>query len=227
VDFSDASRRSLINAIHLSKTLGAHLTVLTVFESVLSSIFDPSWRPEKSKEGDMVKQYQKHYDGFLRGFEFEKLTWRKVFRRGRPHEEILRAIREEEADLLVMGSQGSMGLSRLLMGSTTERVVREMPCSVLIVKEVHMIRFSLKKEVINIETHFRKGKEHLNKQEMEEALTHFEYCLRRDVLFIPAWEGLAVAYRQMGKKKEANKCEGMVAHIRKQLWEKDDDPKMS
>lgn len=227
VDFSEASRRSLINAIHLSKTLGAHLTVLTVFESVLSHLFGPSWRPEESKETDRVQRYQENYDGFLRGFEFEKFTWKKVFRRGRPHEEILRAIREKGADLLVMGSQGKAGLSRLLMGSTTEKVVREMPCSVLTIKQESVIQFPLEKEVFNIETHFKKGKEHLSKGEMGEAISQFEYCLRRDVFFIPAWEGLAAAYRQMGKKKEANRSEEMVAHIRKQLWGQGDSPKMS
>jgi len=227
VDFSEASRRSLIHAIHLSRTLGAHLTVLTVFESVLSGLLGPSWKSEESKENDRMRRYQDHYDGFLRGFEFEKFTWKKVFRRGRPPAEIIRAVREVGADLLVMGSQGKTGLSRLLLGSTTEKVVREMPCSVMTVKQGSVIRFPLEKEVSNIETHFRKGIGYLGEQAMEEAISQFEYCLRRDVLFIPAWEGLAAAYRQMGRKKETKRCEEMAAYLRKQSWREEGDPKMS
>jgi hypothetical protein len=179
------------------------------------------------EEARLVEKYQDHYDEFLRGFEFEKFTWKKVFRRGKPHEEILRAVREAGADLLVMGSQGRTRLSRMLMGSTAEKVVREMPCSVLMIKQESIIRFPLAKEFFNIETHLKKGKEHLNKRETEEAIAQFEYCLRREVFFLPAWEGLAAAYRQMGKKREANRCAEMVAHVRKQLFEEADHVKMS
>jgi len=220
VDFSEASKRALINALHLSRTFEAHLTVLTVFEPLLSSFFGPGRTPGESKEKDLVKRQQYQYDRFLRGFESENLKWTKTLQGGKPPEEILRTIREVQPDLLVMGSQGRKGLSRLLMGSTTEKVVREMPCSVITVKQEHVIRFPLEKEVADIETHLGRGKELLKKQAMEEAVAQFEYCIRKDSLFIPAWKGMAAAYRHMGKKKEANRCEEMATHIRKHLWEK-------
>ena len=37
-------------------------------------------------------------------------------------------------DLIVMGTHGRTGLERLLMGSVAEKVMREAPCSVLVVK---------------------------------------------------------------------------------------------
>jgi nucleotide-binding universal stress UspA family protein len=227
VDFSEASKRALINAIHLSRTLKAHLTVLTVFEPLLNSFFGPGRTPRESKEKDLLKRQVHHYDRFLRGFESEDLTWKKIIRRGEPHEEILRAIRGVQPNLLVMGSQGRTGLSRLLMGSTTERVVREMPCSVITLKQEHVIRFPLEKDLADIETHFRRGKELLYKQVMEGAVAKFEYCIRKDGLFIPAWEGMAVAYRHMGKKKEAERCDEMAAHIRKHLLENEDGQQKS
>jgi nucleotide-binding universal stress UspA family protein len=227
VDFSEPSRRALNNSIYLSRTLEAHLTVLTVYEPLLSSFLGPGRTPGESKEKDLVKRQQYQYDRFLRGFESEDLTWTKIIRRGEPHEEILRAIREVQPNLLVMGSQGRTGLSRLLMGSTTERVVREMPCSVITLKQEHVIRFPLEKDLADIETHFRRGKELLDKQVMEGAVAQFEYCIRKDVLFIPAWEGMAVAYRNMGKKKEAERCDEMAAHIRKHLWENEDGQQKS
>jgi nucleotide-binding universal stress UspA family protein len=219
VDFSEASKRALMNALQLSRTFEAHLTVLTVFEPLLSSFFGPGRTPGESKEKDLIKRQKHQYARFLRGFESENLKWAKTIRRGKPHEEILKAIRETQPDLLVMGSQGRTGLSRLLMGSTTERVVREMPCSVITLKQEHIIRFPLEKEVADIETHFRKGKELLNKQLMEEAVSQFEYCIRKDSLYIPAWEGMAAAYRHMGKIKEAERCDEMAAYIRNHLWE--------
>jgi nucleotide-binding universal stress UspA family protein len=53
---------------------------------------------------------------------------------GDPAAEILRAARELPADVIVMGTHGRTGLSRLLMGSVAEAVVRKAPCPVLTAK---------------------------------------------------------------------------------------------
>ena len=48
--------------------------------------------------------------------------------------EILRVAKNENCDLIVMGTHGRTGLTRLLMGSVAEIVVRKAPCPVLTVK---------------------------------------------------------------------------------------------
>jgi nucleotide-binding universal stress UspA family protein len=53
---------------------------------------------------------------------------------GRPAEKILAEVREKAIDLVVIGSRGRGSLQRLLLGSTSEQVLREVPCSVLIVR---------------------------------------------------------------------------------------------
>jgi nucleotide-binding universal stress UspA family protein len=57
-----------------------------------------------------------------------------VFTEGLPADEILRAARRARADLIVMGTHGRTGVSRLFMGSVAERVVRESRCPVLTVR---------------------------------------------------------------------------------------------
>jgi nucleotide-binding universal stress UspA family protein len=57
-----------------------------------------------------------------------------VVAEGRPAEEILAQTRDKSIDLVVMGSRGRGGFKRLLLGSTSEQVLREAPCSVLIVR---------------------------------------------------------------------------------------------
>ena len=42
--------------------------------------------------------------------------------------------REENADLIVVGTHGRTGLTRMLMGSTAESLLRYSPCQVLVVK---------------------------------------------------------------------------------------------
>jgi len=52
----------------------------------------------------------------------------------RPDEVILEVAQDCGADLLVLGSHGRTGLSRLLMGSVSERVLGQAQCPVLVVK---------------------------------------------------------------------------------------------
>jgi len=56
------------------------------------------------------------------------------FEEGDPATEIVRVAREINANLIVMGTHGRTGLSRLLMGSVAEHVMRQAPCPVLTLK---------------------------------------------------------------------------------------------
>jgi nucleotide-binding universal stress UspA family protein len=47
---------------------------------------------------------------------------------------LLDTARDHKADLLVVGSHGSTGLDRFLLGSVSEKVLRHAGCSVLIVR---------------------------------------------------------------------------------------------
>jgi len=55
-------------------------------------------------------------------------------RTGKPFLEIIRMAKDEEADLIVMGTHGRTGLPHVLIGSTAEKVVRMAPCPVLTVR---------------------------------------------------------------------------------------------
>ncbi len=53
---------------------------------------------------------------------------------GHPADVIAELAGEEGADLIVTGSHGRTGLERVLLGSTSERILNETPCAVLVVK---------------------------------------------------------------------------------------------
>jgi nucleotide-binding universal stress UspA family protein/CBS domain-containing protein len=53
---------------------------------------------------------------------------------GLPAEQILRVAKESQCDMIVMGTHGRRGLSRLLVGSVAEQVTRQSLCPVVIVK---------------------------------------------------------------------------------------------
>jgi nucleotide-binding universal stress UspA family protein len=65
----------------------------------------------------------------------EELIYEHYYLRGSPVTEILRFAERENVDLIVMGSHGRTGLSRLLMGSIAEGVMRKAPCPVLVVRQ--------------------------------------------------------------------------------------------
>ncbi|GIW91325.1 MAG: universal stress protein [Pirellulaceae bacterium] len=50
---------------------------------------------------------------------------------GDPAGAIVRLAEDEQVDMIVMGTHGRTGLSRLLMGSVAESVVRRAPCPVI------------------------------------------------------------------------------------------------
>ena len=55
--------------------------------------------------------------------------------RGGAAEELLRFAENEQIDLIVIGTHGRTGLSRMLMGSVAEEVVRRATCPVLTIKQ--------------------------------------------------------------------------------------------
>jgi nucleotide-binding universal stress UspA family protein len=66
--------------------------------------------------------------------EREGLEKTGIVLEGKPHEAILNIAQQKQAGLLVVGSHGRTGLTSLLMGSVTERVISEAESAVLVVK---------------------------------------------------------------------------------------------
>ena len=58
-------------------------------------------------------------------------------REGDPADQLRRAATDEAGDLIVMGSRGHVGITRLVMGSVAHAVLTHAHCSVLVVKRPH------------------------------------------------------------------------------------------
>jgi nucleotide-binding universal stress UspA family protein len=63
----------------------------------------------------------------------EEVKLNLITEEGSPADIIVKKIKEENIDLVVMGTSGKHGLDRFLLGSVTENVVRSAPCPVLVV----------------------------------------------------------------------------------------------
>jgi nucleotide-binding universal stress UspA family protein len=58
-------------------------------------------------------------------------------REGDPAGELVRAVHDLAGDLIVVGSRGHVGLSRLVLGSVAHSVLHHAPCSVMVVRRPH------------------------------------------------------------------------------------------
>jgi nucleotide-binding universal stress UspA family protein len=66
--------------------------------------------------------------------EFPLLPAKEFIRVGKPTHEILHVAKEWAADVIVMGTHGRGGTTRVLLGSVAEEVMRHADCPVLVVR---------------------------------------------------------------------------------------------
>ncbi len=147
-DGSEASHQAAAMLERLTWPPGTSCQVITVIESLLVGTV-PKWLEEQARSADADamaqawvreheadKQHQQeeltHYCGKLPGpFHAAK----PIVAEGYPAEQILHTIAAESIDLVVMGAHGKSAITRLLMGSTSQKVLDHAPCSVLVVRE--------------------------------------------------------------------------------------------
>ncbi|UCG87799.1 MAG: universal stress protein, partial [Gemmatimonadota bacterium] len=218
VDTSRASRRALKNALVLCRKFEATLTVLNVQESMLA-LHMPITGFSKERDRASLSQQQSEFDEFLAAFDLEGVDWTKKVRHGTTHKEIIAEALELGADLIVMGTVGKTGVERILVGSVTQKVLRELPCPVLTMKEEDVIRLRVESTVASIEEHFEQGQQLLDSGLLAEAIREFDQCLLSSPTYAVAWEGKALAYERLGQKDSAAAARVTAKHIRETLWQ--------
>ena len=135
VDFSDASLRALTYAVSLAQEADAHLTVLHVTHI-------PGELAKWADEDPGGRAYVDTWKGYARRqlrplVSDDARVYCHVDERvevGRAHREILRVAAEQPSGLIVVGAHGAGVVERAFSGATTQHLVREATCPVLIVR---------------------------------------------------------------------------------------------
>jgi len=200
VDFSTPSFRALKNAIHLARKFKAELMVLNIVAPVNKNLTGLDLQFATAAK-NISKIQHSHYALFLENFDFHDVNWNKETCFGEPFKEILKVISEQNSDLLVMGTTGKTGLNKILIGSVTEKVIREVPRSFITMNTEDVIKLQIEEEIKGLESSLKYGAELLKQGFAKEALAQFKRCIIIDDLFAPAWEGLATTHKRMGDKK--------------------------
>ena len=134
-DFSRASAPALRRAVALARACRAPLVLLHVMTP--PSPFIGEGTPPSSYADLLIlarRSAKRRLAAALARARRGRVRAQAVFTEGLPVDEILRAARRTRADLIVMGTHGRTGVSRVFMGSVAERVVRESRCPVLTVR---------------------------------------------------------------------------------------------
>jgi nucleotide-binding universal stress UspA family protein len=64
---------------------------------------------------------------------------------GRPSEVIVETAKANNSDMIIVGGYGLSSVTKMIMGSTTERIVAMTPCAVLVVGDVHLYKAASEK----------------------------------------------------------------------------------
>ena len=134
-DFSKASARALQEAVKLAKENSARLLVVHVIEptpyvaggefgaEIYMKLEDATKRNAQSSMSRLMQRLKKL-----------KIKAESLLLRGAAHEQIVKAAKSKKADMIVIGTHGRTGLSKLFLGSVAGKVVSLATCPVMTVR---------------------------------------------------------------------------------------------
>lgn len=132
-DFGEPSRQALELAVELARIHEADLTLMHVCE-VATYAYDGMIALPVDVMTPIEEAARKQLDELVSSTSQRCRCSRGVLKLGAAWEEILQAVRETQADLVVMGTHGRRGVTHALVGSVAEKMVRMSPVPVLTVR---------------------------------------------------------------------------------------------
>jgi universal stress protein A len=136
-DFSKASARALDEAVRLAKQNHAELLVAHVIEPAGQYAAGEDFggaelyvKLEEAAEQDAQRSMQK----LMGKLKQARVNAKSLLLKGLAHEQIVKAAKSRKANMIVIGTHGRTGLSKLFMGSVAGRVVSLASCPVVTVR---------------------------------------------------------------------------------------------
>ncbi len=138
-DFSDASAPATAYAFSLTRALNARLYVMHVVPEddvrVITAI--RTYLQSEVTPATLVDTFYTEAATRLATLVEEahatELVQERLIVTGEPAAEIMKCAAVKQVQLIIIGTHGRRGVTRFLMGSVAERVLREAPCAVLVV----------------------------------------------------------------------------------------------
>lgn len=134
-DFSPCAKHALKYALDFALERGAKLYILHVIPKLNIPVGTGGLTfPVSKLYDDMEQTAKKNIHHLIPKRFLEKIKVENIIVRGAPFQEIIKAAKKYDVDLITIATHGRTGISHALLGSTAEKVVRTAPCPVLCVK---------------------------------------------------------------------------------------------
>lgn len=134
-DGSEYAHKAMIYALEFAKQFKSTVHVLMVADDRTLRLLEWEYVPVNllsDMESMIEKQTRESLEKFVQ--EFPNFSLKMKVLKGDPVHEIVNYAKEQNIDMIIMGTHGRSGLNHMLVGSTTEKVMRHAPCPVLTVK---------------------------------------------------------------------------------------------
>jgi len=136
VDYSIYSEKALNYAIEISLKFQAKLYLLHVLDIRFLDANNPEL-PTLHTANITNETIDALKSRLLKSVTEEikgKISVEAIVIQGIPFTEIIKASKEYNVDLIIIGTHGRTGLAHIIMGSVAEKIVRKAPCPVLSIR---------------------------------------------------------------------------------------------
>ena len=139
-DFSKQAEIAIDLAAQLAKMSSASIRLVHVYEYPISTAYTTLdvGGPDPVEGGlarGMIDQKKGQLNKVASKLTEAGISVEQEIKMGNPFVNLWEELKDEDVDLVVMGSKGTSGLEESLIGSNTEKVVRHAVCPVISVKE--------------------------------------------------------------------------------------------
>lgn len=132
-DLSEGAEQALEYACELARTVSAQIHLLNVIGIPTMGVPELGLAVTSTVIDQLVVESQEAIDRLART-KCNAQVGQALVRTGDARDVINQTAKELGIDLIVMGTHGRRGISRALLGSVAETVVRSAPCAVLTVR---------------------------------------------------------------------------------------------
>lgn len=135
-DFSELSVEAANCAVLLAEKFDAKLHLLHVVDQAYQywMAIGPETVPAGPSVEEMIENAKKQMTEFVSKYLPRQCQATTEIVSGRPFVEIIRIARDQQMDIIVIGTHGRGALTQMLLGSVAEKVIRKAPCPVLSVR---------------------------------------------------------------------------------------------
>ena len=130
-DFSEFSNHTVSYGVALAKEFGAGLIICHVIDLSSVAIYGEFQLDPVGQQNRIVEDANAQLEELTGD---QPVAWEPLITVGKPADEISQAVEEKNIDLVITATRGRSGFKRLILGSVTERLMRILPCPLLVVR---------------------------------------------------------------------------------------------